>query len=547
MSLHPSPVPPVPIETLRVARAAFPRGNLYVRMRDTFATLFEDAMFAPFFPARGQPAAAPWRLALATIFQFAEGLSDQQAADAVRSRIDWKYALSLELTDAGFDSSVLCEFRARLLAHAADEHLLDIMLNHFRAHGLLKVRGRQRTDSPYVLTSVRILNRLACVNETVRFALNSVATVAPDWLRHYAPPEWYERYSPRTDGFRLPKTLTDRQALAEQVGADGVALLQAVYASDAPAWLREVPAIQILRRIWVQQYYAPTDSVRWRIADDLPPSADMFNSPYDLDARYAMKRETQWTGYKVHVTETCDEQLPHFITHVATTPATSMDYDTTATVQAGLAARDLLPAQQIVDTGYVDSDNLLTRHPYDVDLVGPVPGDQSWQARTPGAFDHTHFTIDWDVHRVTCPAGCTNRKWAHSHNQHGKPTIQVVFRAEDCQACTLRPRCTRRGARMLSLRPQAQYLALQIARHRERSAEFRTRYAQRAGVEGTLSQGVRAFGLRRSRYVGLRKTHLQHVFTAMAMNWARVGAWLADTPLTPTRSSAFARLAVRSG
>jgi transposase len=253
-------------------------------MRDTFHALFEDAMFAPLFPARGQPAAAPWRLALVTIFQFAEGLGDQQAADAVRSRIDWKYALSLKLTDAGFDSSVLCEFRARILVHAADEHLLDIMLTHFRAHGLLKVRGRQRTDSTYVLTLVRIRNRLACVNETVRFALNSLATVAPDWLHHHASPEWYERYSPRTDGFRLPKTLTDRQAFAERVGADGFALLQAVYAADAPAWLREVPAIQTLRRIWVQQYYVPTTSVRWRVADDLPPSADMLNSPYDLDA-----------------------------------------------------------------------------------------------------------------------------------------------------------------------------------------------------------------------------------------------------------------------
>ncbi len=346
----------------------------------------------------------------------------------MRSRIDWKYALSLDLTDAGFDSSVLCEFRQRLLDHQADGLLLDTLLTHFRTLGLLKIRGQQRTDSTYVLTAVRTLNRLACVNETLRAALNSVATVAPDWLLPQVPLDWVDRYGPRTDGYRLPKTLAARQALAETIGMDGFTLLRAVYDLAAPPWLRELPAVQTLRQIWLQQYYAPTNTVRWRTSEDIPPAAQMTNSPYDPDARYGIKRETQWTGYKVHVTETCDANAPHLITHVETTPATTLDYEVTSTIHAALAMHDRVPAQHLVNTGYMDADNVLASRHHAIDLLGPMHGDQSWQAHTPGALDISHFTIDWNTHRVTCPAGCVARKWVPGHTRHGAPIIQVKFR-----------------------------------------------------------------------------------------------------------------------
>src|SRR5947199_5530204 len=154
MSLQPQEIAPIPKETQRVARAAFPKGNIYLRMRDQIGTIFNDPMFTPLFPIRGQPAESPWRLALITVMQFVENLSDRQAADAVRGRIDWKYALSLELTDPGFDASVLSEFRGRLVAGGAEQTLLDTMLARFKERGLLKARGRQRTDSTHVLAAI---------------------------------------------------------------------------------------------------------------------------------------------------------------------------------------------------------------------------------------------------------------------------------------------------------------------------------------------------------------------------------------------------------
>jgi transposase len=237
MSLHPEEIPAVPEETCRVAQAAFPRGNIYMRMRDELGALYDNRLFISLFPARGRPAESPSRLALTTVMQCAEGLSDRQAADAVRSRIDSKYALSLELTDPGFDHTVLSEFRTRLVAGQAEQLLLETLLTQVRERGLLKVRGRQRTDSTHVLAAIRVLNRLELVGETLRHALNSLAVVAPDWLRAQTPPAWFERYGRRIENYRLPNTTAAREELATTIGVDGQQLLQAVDAATERPWL----------------------------------------------------------------------------------------------------------------------------------------------------------------------------------------------------------------------------------------------------------------------------------------------------------------------
>ena len=278
MSLHAPIVYCIPDHTARVARAAFPKGNPYLRMRDTPGPIYTNPEFAPLFSPTGKPAEAPAQLALVTVMQFADGLSDAQAANAVRGRIDWKYALALDLSDDGFTqgvpASVLSEFRSRLVAGNAELLLFETMLTLFREQDLRKPRGRQRTDATHVLAAVQSLNRLECVGETLRSTLNTLATVAPDWLRAWVPSVWFDRYSRRFEEYRLPPSKPARYALAEQIGADGYQLLLAIYNVTAPRWLHEVPAVQILRRVWVQQFYAavPDHPVRWRTADDLPPA-----------------------------------------------------------------------------------------------------------------------------------------------------------------------------------------------------------------------------------------------------------------------------------
>ena len=545
MSLHAPLVYIIPEQTVQVAQAAFPKGNPYMHMRDALGPIYLNPEFAALFSVTGQPAEAPAHLALVTVMQFAEGLSDSQAADAVRARIDWKYALALELTDSGFDASVLSEFRKRLLVGKAEFLLFETMLTLFREQGLVKARGKQRTDATHVLAAIHVLNRLECVGETLRHALNTLATAAPDWLRSWVPTDWFDRYGRRFAEYRLPPGKPERYALAETIGADGRTLWHHLYDPAAPTWLQEIPAVQVLRRVWHQQFYAvlAEEPMRWRTAEDLPPAPLLISSPYDPDARYSKKRDTEWVGYKVHLTESCDDDMPHLITNVETTPAPTADNTMTGVIQAHLAARDLLPSQHIVDSAYVTAEQLVQSQRQQIDLLGPTPPEPGWQAKAGEGFAASCFVIDWEGQHAICPQGKTSVIWHPTHDRHGHDVVNMRFAHADCRECPVRSQCVASPrSRSLTLRAHDHYIALQAARQRQHSAVFKAQYAKRAGIEGTISQGTRISDLRRSRYIGLAKTGLLHLLIAAALNFMRVAAWLADVPHARTRRSAFAKL-----
>jgi transposase len=543
MSLNPQRSPEVPEETAIVARAAFPKGNTYIRMRDELGPVFADEQFVGLYPDRGQPAESPARLALVTIMQFAEGLSDRQAADAVRARIDWKYALGLEITDPGFDASVLSEFRTRLIEGSAELLLFETMLTCLRDKGLLKVRGRMRTDSTHILAAIRSLSRLECIGETLRQALNVLATIVPDWLSEWAPADWYDRYGRRFEDYRLPKSREDRYTLGEQIGRDGMQLWQQLGNHPELTQLRNLPVIETLRQVWLQQFMIEDKQLKWRPADELPPASLLINSPYDIEARFSKKRKTEWTGYKVHLSESCDEELPHLIVNVETTAATTTDYEMTAEIHDHLAERDLLPGEHLLDKGYMSADNLVDSQEQQIDLVGPVAEDPSWQAHAGEGFESAAFVIDWEKKQATCPQGHPSHKW-FLLEQKNTTVYNFRFHKKHCDNCLARVKCTKSAtsARSLTIQPQTGYEALRTARQRQKEEVFWQQYAKRAGVEGTISQGIAIADLRRARYIGLAKTHLQHMLTALGMNILRLGAWWSEIPKAQTRISPFARL-----
>jgi transposase len=549
MCLHPRPVDPVPEETSRVAKAAFPKGNTLMKIRDELGTIFEDEDFAHLFPNRGQPAFSPWRLALVTIMQFAEGLSDRQAADAVRARIDWKYALSLELADAGFDASVLSEFRSRLLKSEAERLLFDHLLERFRQMGLVKGRGKQRTDSTRILAVVRGLNRLELVGETMRRALDALSMVAPEWLRERVREEWVRRYVRRLDDHRLPKSKEERQAEAEKIGADGYELLGDL-SEGFPAGLREIPAIETLRKVWLQNFfYDYRGNVRWRTSEEgIPRSTRYVNSPIDLECRYARKFTTSWVGYRIHITETCEDGLPNIITDVRTAPAPVADGDATPLIHEALKEKDLLPKTQFVDTGYLDAELLAeSKKNYGVDLYGPTRPDYKWQAREGTGFEAAAFTIDWENEVATCPEGKQSISWSPAIDKQHNKVMKIKFSGKDCMPCPSRDLCIRsvkeyKRRTVTIRRPREHHEALQRAREREVTADFKAEYTKRAGIEGTVSRAVRTCGVRRSKYVGLTKTHLHHLLSATSLSFLRVGEWLMGVPKATTRRSPFARL-----
>jgi transposase len=545
MCLHPAPIGEIPLETVRVARAAFPKGTVVMRLRDEFSELYRDEDFSRFYPRRGQPAFAPWRLALVTVLQFLEQLSDRRAAEAVRSRIDWKYALGLELTDAGFHFSVLTEFRTRLVNGQSKHLLLDTMLERFQQRGLLKARGKQRTDSTYVLAAIRDLHLLELVAETLRATLDDLAAVVPEWLRSIAQPVWFERYAHRAEDYRLPKSQEKREALALTIGADGFLLLDALDATCAPAVAREVPMVATLRTVWRTHYSRNDGQLRWKGPKELPATVQRVQSPYDPEAHYSAKRGFEWVGYKVHLTETCDEDAVHLITHVETCLSTQPDMTNTAGIHKRLAAKELLPAEHFVDSAYVDAGLLIeSQRDYGVSLEGPVRGVRNQYARAKG-YEQSHFTIDWDRKQATCPQGKTSVTWRTGRDKDGVPRIGAVFSRRDCGSCAVRQACTpaKDARRVIYFHPRPEYEALNAARDRMNDPAWQERYQVRAGVEGTISQGVRVFGMRRSRYIGLAKTGLQQACAAAAMNVLRATQWLAGMPRAKTRVTRLAALA----
>jgi transposase len=550
MSLEPRSDDGVPEVTARVVRAAFPKGTLAVRIREALGPLFADEDFAAAFPRSGRPAASPGALALVSVLQYAEGLSDRQAADQVRARMDWKFLLGLELDDPGFDFTVLGDFRARLIRHEMEEKVLETVLARLSAVGLLRAGGRQRTDSTHVLAAVRTLNRMEFVGETLRAALEALAAAAPGWLAPLIDAGWANRYGARIDSCRFPKGEDARERWAGQVGRDGFTLLDAVTAAGAPEWLRQVPAVEVLRQAWDQQYHRDGREVRWREGKDLPPGGDRLASPYDPGARYGVKRGHGWTGYKVHLTEACEPDLPHLITNVETTSATVDDVEMTVTIHQRLAGRGLTPGEHAVDAGYVSAGHILAaREDHGITLLGPVGADTTQGPRGNGQeplLAQAAFRVDWDARTVTCPQGATSISWSDQRKPSGTPVARVHFALADCDACPLRAQCTKashgRWGRSLTLLSREQHEVLARQRAEQQTPEWKARSNVRAGVEGTISQAVRATRLRRTPYHGPDKTHLASVLSATAINLIRADAWLNGTPLGTTRVSHLARL-----
>jgi transposase len=567
MSMQPQswPQPSPEITAAVVAMYRGRRAPLPVVIRDELGELFADEQFAAGFGVRGRPGWSPGRLALVTALQLAENLTDRQAAEAVRLRIDWKYCLGLALTDEGFDASILSEFRARVVEHGLEAKALDLLLAALVGKGLVKPGGKQRTDSTHVLSAVRDLNRLELAGESVRACLEALAAAAPDWLAQVIDvSDWHIRYGVRVDSWRLPASEAKRTALSTAYGVDGFTLLEAVYAPDAPAWLADLPAVETLRVVLLQNYTRMTgrrgrEVVKRREADvdGLPPGRCRLTSPYDTDARWGVKRDMFWNGYKVHISETCTdvesdsttgdpgaEVLPNIITNIATTDAAVPDAAMTAPIHDSLARRGLLPDEHLLDSGYPSADLLVeSAARYGIALVTPMLADVSAQARAGAGFDAGAFDIDFDTRQVTCPQGQSSASWSPTV-QRGAETIVVKFDTDTCRPCPARAQCTTasRGGRQLTIRPRHVHHALQQARARQNTKAFKAKYALRAGVEGTIRQAVAVTDTRHARYRGRAKTHLEHLYSAVALNLIRLDAWFNGLPLDRTRTSHLSRL-----
>jgi transposase len=547
MSVRPGEWPEVPEATAAVARASFPKGSLAMRLRDGLGPWYEDADFAGLYAeGPGRPGLSPAQLMTVTVLQFTEDLTDRQAADAVRGRIDWKYCLGLDLGDSGFDFSVLSGFRARLLDNDAGRAPLDVMLARLRDAGLVLPGGRQRTDSTHILARVRDLNRLELAGEAVRAALEDLARAEPGWLAGIIDASWQDTYGRPVCELRLPKTDAARARLAGQFARDGYHLLEQARKAGAPPSARDLPGMRALRVILLQQFCrcdGPDGhrEVTWRDPREhgLPPGRDKIISPYDPDARYAEKRDTRWNGYKAHYTETIPDRPPgggmparsSLITSTQTTHAAVPDVMLTQVIHDGLDQAGILPGEHVTDSGYASAGHLTAARGRGVTLLTPLLPDPSWQARE-GGITAASFTIDWDNRTAACPQGAASTGWSPAAGKNGEDVIIIRFPARTCRACPVRDTCTRsaRSGRTLTIRPRETSQAVAAARAEQDTSQWKARYAARAGVEGLMKQATHVTGIRRARYLGLPKTALEHAIAAAALNLLRLDAWQTATP-----------------
>ena len=578
MRAVPLPEPdPVVAAAIR-GKYARKRAPLAVTMRDRLGEWMADELFAVAFGARGRPGQPPARLAMVTVLQMAEDLTDRQAAEAVETRLDWQYALGLRLDEPGFHHSVLSEFRDRVAEHGLEMAALDALLARLAADGLLKAGGKQRTDSTHVIAAVRALHVLELAGESVRAALEALAAACPGWLAaRLCTTDWTSRYGARVDSWRLPAGKPARDDLTIAYARDGYALVEACYDDGAPAWARELPAVQVLRTVLVQRFHLDRDGhggevIRRREAgleSGIPPAHIRIASPYDAGASWGVKKDHAWLGYKLHVTETCDDPpacgcppdpaaarpgrcahdvLPQLITHVATTGATVADATMAIPVSEALHRKGLAPARHYLDSGYASAAAVLTAaRQLGITLVTPLGANSSRQAREGNGYDRAAFTIDYDARTVTCPQGSTSRRWTETATR-GKPAIIVQFAATDCRPCPARAQCTTARltsagyGRTLTVPPRDLHDAQAATRATQGTTSWQDDYKRRAGIEATISQAVTVAGARRARYRGLPKTRLQHAYTATALNLRRLDAYWNDTPIDRTRTTHLARL-----
>lgn len=528
MCVRPQTGAEVPELTARVARASNPGGTTAMWVRDRLDGLWRDEDFAAWYPRDGRPGLSPAQLATVSVLQFLLDLSDRDAAEAVRCRIDFKYALGLELDDPGFHHSVLGDFRGRLLEEGRADRLLDLALARLKEAGLVRERTTQRTDSTHILAAVRDLTRLELVTEAVRGALEELARTAGQALDGLVDDNWGRRYGRPV---RLGKNPTRPRTRIHEAGADACQLI-AHLATSYPDLLHG-PQVEALRQILVQNYYRDAAGrLRWRDDDDgsgLPPSAVRIISPYDLAARYARRGQvTRWTGYLAHVTETCSDDGPNVITDVATTPATSADTLALAGIHARLRHRGLLPGEHLVDGGYTSLVHMeRAGREHQITLTGPLPGNPTRQHRTQEGYARDDFRIDYDHRQVTCPQGQVSKGWHGPYptsSPDAAPLIVARFTKAQCQPCPARAVCTTSsdGKRTVGFPPRELH-ELQIRnRADQHDPAWHKRYAVRSGIEGTICELARGHGLRHCRYRGQPKAHLQHVLTAIAVNIERL-------------------------
>jgi transposase len=539
MSLKPHPLGPIPEETRKLGEQLLAEDDVMRMIGDKFAEIVKDQDFATMYSHTGQPALSPARLALVSVLQAVEHISDRQALRMLRTRIDWKYALHLPLDYAGFDASVLSEFRDRLVANQAERKIFDALLERMKTEGMLKGRGMQRTDSLLIMGAVRELNRLELVMETVRLALTAIAKQDAQWVRENVPAQWLEKYGQWTQAERLvrekgTKAKRETEKLLIEAGKDGYLLLEKIAGSE----FMELEQVKTLAQVWSQQYRFSEAVAQLQNPKEVGiEGKEIINSPHDREVRYTKKRAQEVTGYKLQLTETASEDAPAIITDVEVTASTDYDGAAIEGIHERLSERDLLPEQHLVDSAYISGQTIVESQEREVELLGPIQPNTSFTARQGEGFSIEDFHLDFNNKQAICPQGKECQMWTDSvRSDNGQAMFQIRWAAAVCVTCPFRDKCVQgNSGRVIQI--SHHYPAIAQRRLAQQTNEFKDRYRRRAGIEASFSYLVINCDARSTPYCGKVKTRLHYLLIATAVNIRRLVAWQSGQRPERKRSS----------
>ena len=509
----------MPEETGRIGRQVMEEKNTYRLIGDELFVKLNEQEFSDLYPSDGQPGLSPVILAFVTVFQFIEKLPDRQAAESLRMRMDWKYAMHLPLEYVGFNYSVLSEFRDRLIAGEAEGRVFEVLVGQIRAMGLIKEHGKQRTDSIAMLSKVRWLSRLELSVETLRLAVVSLVKVERKWSEGILPPSWEDKYGERFVMQRY--TEKEWKEYEVNIGNDGQWLLDRLADGGAPAGLQELSEVKLLKTVWAQQFREEAGQLVFEEVKKYDGHTQIA-TPHDPEARFSRKRHFDWIGDKVQVTDTDDAGYPHIITDIVSTESNLTDHEALPEIQERLKQRQCKPGEHYADAGYMTGSNLANSHDMRIDLIGPLASAVTAQHLIADGITQAQFQVDVQEKSVTCPQG-----------HHATQPVQIkngwrfMFPKQVCATCPMHSRCcTGKNGRTIHI--SVHYELMQQARARQKTDAFKQDYAKhRSGVEGSLSALVRGNGLRVGRYIGQKKRNLQSLFTGCAANLQRTSRWLA--------------------
>jgi transposase len=517
----PSTIPP---ETAQLVEPLLPADSVYRVVGECIDDFLSDTDFKDWYAIDGRPGINPVMLSLVTIFQFLEKLPDRAAAHMAVMRLDWKYALRQHLDWTGFHYSDLCNFRRRLLEHGGESLIFERLLAYLRERGVVQAGGRQRTDATHILGAVKQMSDMEVMREAVRLALSALVSTDAKWTMRWIPASFTQNYSRTLPNYRMSKQ--ELAVFIQQTGEEVRWLLDQL-AFQAEVELQRLPEVVLLARIWEEQYQYVNDPER-TLADRQGNDrvASRIQNPHDPDVMYGTKGHgtVTWAGFKLHVTETIEK--PRFITDVTLTPAPAREVGDLTAIQSQLAERALTPAKHYVDQGYMSGENIAKSRDQGIDLRGGVSPDT--QGKPPG-FRLEDFEIDMERHQATCPAGHARRRWVPATGNTDNNVAVYVFFGTQCLSCPFfgPERCTASPTgRKLSL--NAFHEVIQARRLEERTEPFQLEMHARAAIEGTISELVRAHGLRRARYRGVHKVLLQMLFTTTATNLKRLAKATAE-------------------